>query len=130
MNQQQSLATKPVRPEALIECSNCHAKNTFRKSIVERPADFMEAGVIQILSICPDCGHEQHSYFMSPKLKLARDVSASTIKALSQRRTQKNFDMVRDIREKYKNLFDEEQSKYQAILGVKNILEKDDGRTA
>ena len=124
-----NLQTPSVPKEVLVECFNCHARNTLRKSVVERPSD-LEANLIQVFMVCPDCGHEKHCYFMSPKLRAANVASANAIKALSMRRTQENLNRVLEIKEKYKNLFDEEQSKYQAILGVVEILEQDDGRTA
>ena len=99
----------------LVECDNCRAKNTLSNMAIERLST-LEKDLTEGLLICPDCGHEKHCYFMSPKLKSIRDASVIAIKVLAARRTQKNFDAVRDIKEKYKNLFDEEQLKYQTML--------------
>lgn len=115
--------SQPPAPERLYECLNCKGRNKLKNLLVERPSP-IEDGLLEVVFICPDCGKETHSYWMSEKLRLARDVSNNTIRILSVRRTQKNLDMAINIKEKYKNLFDEEQ------VRIKGILEKEDGRAA
>lgn len=115
----------PVPKEALIECSNCKARNTFRASTIERSSD-LEEGLLEGVLICPDCGHVQHAYWMSKQLMAEKIKIFGVIAVLSRRRMPINFARVKELKEKYKNLFDIEQSKYQAIVGVKEIVEKDD----
>lgn len=116
-----------VVSEVIVECPNCHARNSLRKSTVVRSSS-LEVGLTETLLICPDCGHEKHVYFMSVSLQAAQNAANNIIQALSARRTQKNLDTAIDIKQKYKNLFDEEQLKYRAMLD--EILEKEDaGRT-
>lgn len=115
-----------VQSQTLIECPNCHIKHTFQALGAERSSP-VEAGLVEGLLLCPECGHESHCYFMSQNLRAERAKIFGTIKILAKRRTPVNFQRVKELKEKYKNLFDIEQSKYQAILSDKKVPESQDG---
>lgn len=125
----QPLAPTKKQSEALVVCSNCKAKNTLKNSIQTQSCS-LEKDLIETVLICPDCGHLKHVYYMSKELQAKQIEMGIKIKVLSRCVTQENLNKVIELRENYKKLFDDEQSKYQAVLNIKNILGDDDGRTA
>jgi len=110
--------------DTLIECPNCYTKHTFKVLGTERAATPLEDGLTEGLLVCPECGNETHCYWMSRELREERAKIFGTIGVLAKRRTPINFQRIKELREKYKILFDIEQAKY------KEIAEKEDGRTA
>lgn len=122
-----SLFPPPVsnqkKQNVILECVNCHAQNKIEKLFNERPSD-LEPGLIEGVSTCPECGHVTHAYWASPGLIQQRVQIFGMIAVLSRRRTPMNFERIKQLKEKYKNLFDIEQAKYR------EMLEQRDGRPA
>lgn len=122
----QPLASTKKQSEVIVVCPNCKAKNTLRNSL-KIQACSLEKDLTETVSLCPDCGHVTHIYYMSKELRAKQIEMGIKIKALSRRVTQENLNRVFELKENYKILFDAEQSKYKAILSVKKILENEDG---
>lgn len=114
MSLSQPLAPEVLRSRVTVECENCHAQNRVEKLFSERPSD-LEPGLVESISTCPDCGHIAHAYWVSPYLRAQRNQIFGLIAVLARRRTPLNFQRVKDLKEKYKNLFDIEQAKYREM---------------
>lgn len=89
----------------------------------ERPCS-LEEDAVETVSICLDCGHVKHIYYMSKRLRIEQTGMGVKIKILAQRTTQENLNKVIVLRDNYKKLFDSEQERFR------DLLEKENGRTA
>lgn len=107
----QPLALPKSQAGVVIACPNCKAHNSLRNSLKELPCS-LETDLIEVVSICPDCGHVKHIYYMSKELRSEQIQLGVKIKVLARRATQENLNKVIELRENYKKLFDAEQRKF------------------
>jgi len=121
-------SSQPLAPESkqefLLECVNCHQKNSLDKLASERAVPPFRDGLTEGILICPECGYVTHCYYLSKNLAFKRVEIFNEIKILSEQKTTENFKRVLELKEEYKILFDGEQRKY------KEMLEKENGQAA
>jgi ribosomal protein S27E len=114
-----SVLYAPKKSVVTVRCENCKAENKLDKCLVERSWK-IQPDVTEVVSICPDCGHEKIFYFQSKELKLAQAQMSSTIKAVSQNLNQAGFEKIKKLKENYSILFLDEQKKFREMLESEN----------
>lgn len=105
--------------EILVRCERCKQLNPLKKLLVERalPAPYDQDKAVEGLLICPDCGFEKHSYFLSDAARWERTRIVYQISELgAESSAPDRFNRIQSLRKEYAKIFDDEQQKYSALL--------------
>lgn len=104
--------------EIKIRCDQCRQLNCLKNILVERalPSPYDQEKVSEGVLICPDCGLEKHSYYISDATRWERTRITYQISKLSENQTPENFQKINNLRLEYVKIFDAEQEKYRELL--------------
>lgn len=98
-------------------CEKCMTLHSLRDFLMERLV-FAESNIAEGLLTCPDCGYEQHCYYMDDETRAKRSIVMQKMNVARSQSTKirDTYAEVQLLQRQYQQVYDDCQEKYKQLL--------------
>lgn len=107
---------KNPQAQVKIKCSHCRREYPIDTMLQERPLPPPRETVVEGLIVCPECGTEKHSYYMTEALRFKQVELVKLLNAWNSSHDLKDWSKYQSAQRQYQKTFDTTQQRYAAIV--------------